>query len=41
MTRADADALRSVNPNFVILHYRLGGWLGDRAHVQVNLQVTT
>ena len=30
MTRADADALRAANPNFVILHYRLGHGLGDR-----------
>jgi hypothetical protein len=31
MTRADADALRAVNPNFLILHYRLGIGLGYRA----------
>ncbi len=31
MTRADADALRAVNPDFVILHYRLGLGLGYRA----------
>jgi hypothetical protein len=30
MTRADADALRAVNPDFVILHYRLGHGLGYR-----------
>lgn len=30
MTRADAEALRAVNPNFVILHYRLGLGLGYR-----------
>ncbi len=28
MTRPDADALRAVNPNFVILNYRLGMGLG-------------
>ncbi len=28
MTRADADHLRTYNPNFVILHYRLGMGLG-------------
>jgi hypothetical protein len=30
MTRADADALRAENPDFVILHYRLGLGLGYR-----------
>ncbi len=30
MTRADADALRDVNPDLVILHYRLGLGLGYR-----------
>lgn len=30
MTRAEADALRAANPNFVILHYRLGMGLGYR-----------
>lgn len=33
MTRADADALRAVDPQFVILHYRLGLGLGYRATV--------
>lgn len=28
MTRSDADRLRSINPNFIILHYRLGIGLG-------------
>jgi len=31
MTRADADRLRAIDPNFVILHYRLGLGLGYRA----------
>ncbi len=31
MTRADADHLRTYNPDFVILHYRLGMGLGYRA----------
>ena len=31
MTRSTADRLRSINPNFVILHYRLGHGLGYRA----------
>ena len=31
MTRADADALRAINPNLLILHYRLGIGLGYRA----------
>lgn len=31
MTRTDADTLRSYNPNFLILHYRLGLALGYRA----------
>ncbi|MCK6555631.1 putative glycoside hydrolase [Candidatus Binatia bacterium] len=31
MTRADADALRAVDPDFVILHYRLALGLGYRA----------
>lgn len=31
MTRAEADRLRAVNPNFLILHYRLGPGLGYRA----------
>lgn len=31
MTRTDADRLRAVNPNFLILHYRLGHALGYRA----------
>jgi hypothetical protein len=31
MTRADADRLRGLNPNFLILHYRLGPGLGYRA----------
>lgn len=30
MTRADADLLHAVNPNFLILHYRLGQGLGYR-----------
>ena len=30
MIRADADALRAVNPNFIILNYRLGMGLGYR-----------
>ncbi len=33
MTRLDADRLRSSNPNFIILHYRLGLGLGYRAIV--------
>ena len=31
MQRSEADRLRSANPNFVILHYRLGMGLGYRA----------
>lgn len=31
MTRSDADRLRAVNPDFFILHYRLGLGLGYRA----------
>lgn len=31
MVRGDADRLRSLNPNFLILHYRLGHGLGYRA----------
>lgn len=31
MTRANADRLRALNPNFLILHYRLGHGLGYRA----------
>jgi hypothetical protein len=31
MTRGDADRLRGLNPNFLILHYRLGPGLGYRA----------
>lgn len=31
MTRADADHLRQYNPNFIILHYRLGLGLGYRS----------
>jgi hypothetical protein len=31
MTRANADRLRALNPNFLILHYRLGLALGYRA----------
>lgn len=31
MTRSQADALRAVNPVFLILHYRLGHGLGYRA----------
>ncbi|MBI4468485.1 MAG: hypothetical protein HY650_04080, partial [Acidobacteria bacterium] len=31
MTRADAERLRTLNPNFLILHYRLGHALGYRA----------
>jgi hypothetical protein len=30
MTRSEADRLRAVNPNFLILHYRLGHGLGYR-----------
>lgn len=30
MVRSDADRLRSLNPNFLILHYRLGHGLGYR-----------
>jgi len=30
MTRSDADALRALNPGFLILHYRLGIGLGYR-----------
>jgi hypothetical protein len=33
MLRSDADRLRSYNPNFIILHYRLGLGLGYRAVV--------
>ncbi|MCX6032377.1 MAG: putative glycoside hydrolase [Chloroflexi bacterium] len=39
MTRDDADRLRSLNPNFLILHYRLGPGLGYRA-AQDNCQPT-
>ncbi|MEW5873095.1 MAG: putative glycoside hydrolase [Chloroflexota bacterium] len=31
MTRSDAERLRALNPDFLILHYRLGGALGYRA----------
>lgn len=31
MTRSDADRLRAINPNFIILHYRLGHGLGYRS----------
>ncbi len=31
MIRSEADRLRTVNPNFLILHYRLGHGLGYRA----------
>jgi hypothetical protein len=31
MTRTDAHRLRAVNPDFMILHYRLGLGLGHRA----------
>jgi len=31
MTRPDADRLRAINPDFLILHYRLGPGLGYRA----------
>jgi len=34
MTRRDTDRLRSINPNFLILHYRLGLALGYRAPSQ-------
>jgi hypothetical protein len=30
MTRSDSERLRSINPNFIILHYRLGIGLGYR-----------
>ena len=37
--RADADKLRSYNPNFLVLHYRLGQMLGYR-QPQGNCQLT-
>ena len=39
MTRSDADLLRQINPNFLILHYRLGLGLGYRA-IQSGCQPT-
>ena len=39
MVRGDADRLRALNPNFLILHYRLGPGLGYRA-VQGGCQPT-
>ena len=39
MIRSEADRLRAVNPNFLILHYRLGHGLGYRA-VQNGCQPT-
>jgi hypothetical protein len=39
MTRIDADRLRAINPDFIIIHYRLGLALGYRA-IQGNCQPT-
>lgn len=39
MLRKDADRLRSINPSFLILHYRLGLGLGYRA-IQAGCQPT-
>lgn len=30
-TRAQADALRALDPDFIVLHYRFGMGLGERA----------